>query len=150
MFFKSSDGRTLTSDLSAALKGGPLLHAESLGLNVALEERLRLQLASVGINGAFDSAIELHFTGLDVAFDAGVFGDGHLALVGNDFAIDLSIDDHVVGESNRSVNLYPLSQDVGCICHNLGATSPALSGRGNAIFGKAFDKQLPTVDLSPQ
>ena len=108
--------------------------------NVTLEERFLFQLTTIGNNRAFDSSIELHFTGLDVAFDIGVLGNSHLTFFRNDLTIDLSIDDHVVGKLDRSVNLDSLGQDVGCICHNLAFTSPAFLDRGNAIFGKAFDK----------
>jgi len=87
---------SLASDLGASLEGRAFFHAERLGLDVTNEVRLLLQLATVGGDGALDLAVELHFTCFNVSFDAGVLCDGHLSFFGDDFTIDLTVDDHIV------------------------------------------------------
>lgn len=111
---------SLASDLSASLKSRALFHAESLCFDVALEEGLLFQLAALRRNGAFDPSVKLHFTRFHISLDVGILGDGHFALFGNDFPVDLPIDDHVIGKLDRSIDFDPLSEHVCCVGHNVG------------------------------
>jgi hypothetical protein len=45
--------------LGAALERGSLFHAESFGFDVAFEEGLFLQFATLGGDGAFDTTVKL-------------------------------------------------------------------------------------------
>lgn len=108
--------------MGAALKSGSLFHAESLGFDVAFKEGFLFQLTTLGGDGAFDTTVELNLTGFDVTLDVGILSDGHLPFFGDDFAVDFTVDDHVVGKSDRSGNFDPLSQHVGCVGHNVGGT----------------------------
>lgn len=111
-------GQGSASDVCAAGKLCTFLHGEYLGLDVAIDLGLVLQLATLGSDFPFDLAVNFHFTGSDIALDDGIFTNGHAALVRSDFAVDFSIDDHVVGEADGTGDFDSAGEHVCRIGHD--------------------------------
>ena len=115
--------RKLAPDLSATSEACSLFHAEHLSFDVAIENGFLLQLAAVGSDGALYFSVELHFASFDVTFDVGVLTDGDLALIRVNLTVDLAVDDHIVRELDRAIDLDALGEDVGCVSHYGGESS---------------------------
>ncbi len=132
------------SDFGAPAELGAFFHGENLGLNIAVDLGLVLELAALGSDFALDVAVNFHVAGGDIAFDLGVFADGDLALLGVDLALDLSIDDHVVREADRADDFDAGGENVGRICHNVWSEAePGADGKWKEVQNFADFRAAP-------
>ena len=89
-----------------------LVHFQTSGRNIAIELRVRFQLAPLRTNRSLHSPEQLHLSGLNVSLDPGVFADRQRPLIGLYLPIHFPIDDHVVLKLNRPGDLNPLCEDI--------------------------------------
>ena len=95
---------TLTN-LSAAAEAGAFIHGKRTGSNVAGNIGLSIEVAAIALNVALNAAVDVHLAGVDIALDVGHLADGHLAGVGLNLAFDVTIDVHIVLETDGTDNL---------------------------------------------
>lgn len=107
----------LSANLGAAGELGTFFHGENLGFDITVDLGFVLELAALGGDFAFYIAVNFDFTCGYVALDFSVLTDGNFTLFGGDFTFDFTVDDHVVGETDRTDDLDSGGEDVGCVSH---------------------------------
>lgn len=107
------------TDFGAAGEASTFDHGEDVGGDVAIDDGVVVEVATSGVHIAIYAAVDVHLAGADVAFDVGELADGNFAGLGEDFALYLTVDVHVILEGDGADNLDTLCKNVGRVAHNV-------------------------------
>lgn len=105
------------TDFGAAGEAGTFDHGEDVGGDIAIDDGVVVEVAAGGVKVTVYTAVDVDFTGADVAFDVGEFTDGDLAFSGKDFALYLTVDVHVIDEGDGADDFDTLCENVGGVAH---------------------------------
>lgn len=100
------------TNLSATGETGTFYHGKHGSCDVAVNDGTLVEVATAAAHITIDMAINVNLTGFDVALNVSQFADGHLAGLGENLAVNLAIDVHVILESDGTDNLDSLSQNI--------------------------------------
>ena len=107
------------TDFGSAGKTGTFNHGKNVGCDVAIYNGVVIEVAAGAVYITIYAAVYMHLTGANIALDVGKFADGHFAGLGEDFALYLSVNVHIILEGDGADNLNTLCQYVGCVAHNV-------------------------------
>ena len=93
------------TNLSAATKACALIHGKRTGSDIASHIGLGVEVAAIAFDVALNLAVNLNLTGMDITLDVSHLANRHLTGVRFDFALDMTIDMHIVLETNGTDNL---------------------------------------------
>lgn len=101
----------------AAVELSAFLHGETLSDDVAVDNGATTEMAALALHIALNIAVYMNLTGLDVALDASLLGDGDLTGIGADFALYAAVDVHVIVELDGTNDFDTGSEYVVCVAH---------------------------------